>query len=1241
MLKRKRIWLLISLLGIGVLLSLFFFFSQSNTQQHFFRPIESKIHQIEREFDEDFLEILMQNRPKDSINFTSLSINTRHSYYLFNENNKLIYWSDFKFIPDFDRIKTSKNFTVYEDQKGVFLIKIRRLARNETGFWLIQVFPIQYKSEIENDFIPSGFNLELFGNQKVNISESPQLGFLDFFSLKGDYLFSVRFEPGYQAIGQRSNVTLLIFFFSLLALVLVQGYGFVSALWKRRKPMLSIFYSSIILFSIRGLMMFFNFPQDFFDFKLFDSSYFAASILNPSLGDFFLNILSLFVVLSLFFLDLSKNKITNYFSVKTSKNKKWIVYSMTYFFTSLCLVIFYVLYLHIQSNAQWELNIQSILSFDYFKAISLIIIFLGAAGYLLFSILSIKMVLEESFKGRKYALIILIYFSIPTIIILAIFKPLYLIVYFSHVIFLAAIVSFQLYTKIFKLGLNTFLTFFFGCFIAAIITATASYHVQLNTQQQSKLRFGEQQMVENDVIAEFFLSDIMERISDDLFIKNNFSDPLQSKESIIQKIRKIHVTNYFDQFAGQIKLFSPSGDNFIDRQTQETLKDLRFNYIKSDFATSTRNLYFIKDLDEGYRIKYVAFVPIYKDLKFVGTVFLEFVQLKILPGSVFPKLLLDKKYIANVNDKKYDYAVYNEGVLQYSVGVFNYRAAGFDTFLDQKSLYINGVSYKGYHHLGISNQEKTIIVSSPTQPFLNVLADVSFFFVSFILFTIVGIIFFVFAKGIDHLNFNYSAKLQVYLNFAFFFPILIVSVIIVTLLTRSYTEELHRQYFQKAGLIADNISPILEKQISGEADKDDISETVNYLAGTTNSDINVFQASGLLLATSQPNTFDKKILTRYINPDAIVAIIEGQNNQVLLEESVGQLMFKTVYIAIRSSDSQEVRAIISIPFFESASELNFLITEVLSNIIIVFVVIFILFLIVSYFVSSNLTFPFKLITQKLKNTDLDSNEPMYWPSNDEIGLLVGEYNNMLYKLESSKKVLAESEKESAWREMAKQVAHEIKNPLTPMKLTLQHLLRLQAAGKIENPEMLKRPIETLIQQVDTLSDIATSFSAFAKMPVPINEKIEIISLIQGVCELYKNSKMEALKFQDNTISDEIFIMGDGKLLGRIIFNLIINGVQAVEGKKAIIDIFLSEQEQLVLLEIRDNGKGIPEDNRYKIFVPNFSTKSEGSGLGLAIAKRGVEASGGKIWFESEVNIGTSFFISFPKILKESQFINHS
>jgi two-component system, NtrC family, nitrogen regulation sensor histidine kinase NtrY len=354
---------------------------------------------------------------------------------------------------------------------------------------------------------------------------------------------------------------------------------------------------------------------------------------------------------------------------------------------------------------------------------------------------------------------------------------------------------------------------------------------------------------------------------------------------------------------------------------------------------------------------------------------------------------------------------------------------------------------------------------------------------------------------------------------------------------------------------------------------------------------------------------------------------------VLLDEQIGRLRYQSVYMLIPSLANNSGDVILAVPFFESEDELNALISDVLGNVFNAFVVIFIVFLIISFLVTKNLTLPFRILTQKLKATNLEDNEPMYWASKDEIGLLVNEYNQMLYKLAASKKVLASTEKESAWREMAKQVAHEIKNPLTPMKLTLQHLLRLEREGKLEDAEKLKKSLETLIHQVDALNGIASSFSTFAKMPLPHNEPMNFKEVLAKVLELFKTDQRMELKFQDDSYTEQIPILGDDKLFGRVISNLIINGMQAVEpGQKPQIRIWLWLSDQAVFLEISDNGKGIPMELRDKIFVPNFSTKRQGSGLGLAIAKSGVEAAGGKIWFETEVGIGSTFFLTFPLLV---------
>jgi nitrogen fixation/metabolism regulation signal transduction histidine kinase len=285
--------------------------------------------------------------------------------------------------------------------------------------------------------------------------------------------------------------------------------------------------------------------------------------------------------------------------------------------------------------------------------------------------------------------------------------------------------------------------------------------------------------------------------------------------------------------------------------------------------------------------------------------------------------------------------------------------------------------------------------------------------------------------------------------------------------------------------------------------------------------------------------------------------------------------------------------------------------------------------VISYLASKLLTFPLSLITQKLKQTTLsDNNAPLIWEQDDEIGLMVKEYNKMVSNLAESKKALARTEKETAWREIARQVAHEIKNPLTPMKLTLQHLQR--TLDTKDKDSAIHKPINSLLYQIDTLSDIANSFSSFAQMPIPDHERYELSQLIRNTVNLHRNQDYGTFKVIVN--DQEIYTIGDEQLMGRILSNLIINAFQSVAGHAPVIFVELKRiNHNKLLIEVTDNGSGIPENIRDKIFMPNFTTKESGSGIGLAIAKHGIEHAGGKIWFETVLGKGTTFFIELPEV----------
>ncbi len=1230
--KTRRLIILISIISLLVVLVLNFFVFQKSEEEKYFEAIQTKIQTVDSEFDADFIRVLMDVRPEDSLTFGQVS-NPQHThpFFILNTSGELLFWSDFTTTLDFSELDLSSEFQLVEDPFGTFFVKIRKIKRNTTDYFLVHTLRLIWPGTIENDYLKTGPNPDFFGNDRFQLFQSPSEGTFQIASTSGKPLFGINFLVGYEPVGRVSNTALLIFICSIFLLYFFLSFDFLRKKWKSGHPWQTIAYGFLVLTTIRISMLLLNFPAEYFEIPLFDAANYASSWFNPSLGDLFLNTLCLGFILGLTVFQLATKKTFQQVSGLKKSPDFRLSFTAVFLICTLFFAIVWFLPRDLIFNSQWVLDIRSIPTFDLFKGLSILILFLWCSIYVLLS-LNLFSLLSSIHKDKKKYYQLLGLLGLPILIVAGYFSFWFGVVWAIHLLFLFSIIRFELFQNVFRLGLDTFLTFFYACLLTASIIGMSTFQTEREQLILSKTRFANQNLIENDVMTEFFLGDIFARVKNDLFIKNRMVDPLLSKEPVETKIRKIYLDNYFDQFEVVIRVFSASGQQIQGPAEVEDLKELRQQYVKSDYATGVRDLYFIRGKETISSNKFVAFIPILREDNLLGTLYLELIQLRIQPGSVYPKLLLDQKYAEKLSPLNFDYAVLRDNELLRSSGTFNYNQADFLKALDRSNLMEEGIIFQGFHHFGMKNGEEIIVISSPTISISQFFGNISLFFVAFVFLTFLAILLNTLFKGYRNFEFNYSTKLQLYLNFAFFFPIIIISLITIGLLGASYQDDLNRQYIEKARLIRSNLGVFLNNQNPASVDRDLLNEEINALANTIASDIHLYMPNGFLESTNRSNIFDKKILSPWINPAAISGILEKNQIQLLVNEKIGKLRYQSVYLAIPSQLDQSVIGILAVPFFESETELNSLISDVLSSIFNAFVVIFILFLIVSSFVSRNLTLPFKLLTQKLKTTNLDNNEPMYWGSKDEIGLLVNEYNNMLYKLEASKKVLASTEKESAWREMAKQVAHEIKNPLTPMKLTLQHLLRLDQEGMLQDQQKLRKSLETLIHQVDALSGIASSFSTFAKMPLPKNELMNFKAVLNQVLELFKNDKRVQLDFLDDSYTEEIIIMGDDKLFGRVIANLIINGIQAAQPDKVPhIKIWLWMTEQSVFLEIADNGKGIPAELKDKIFIPNFSTKSTGSGLGLAIAKSGVETAGGKIWFETEVGKGTTFYLTFPLV----------
>jgi signal transduction histidine kinase len=490
---------------------------------------------------------------------------------------------------------------------------------------------------------------------------------------------------------------------------------------------------------------------------------------------------------------------------------------------------------------------------------------------------------------------------------------------------------------------------------------------------------------------------------------------------------------------------------------------------------------------------------------------------------------------------------------------------------------------------------------------------------------------------------NFSTRIQLLLNVGILLSLVVVSVATGSQVISGYRRDLQRTYERRGRTALESLlrRRDLLADTTGRATGYDpaLAGLVRNAATLTETDLNLYDAQGQLLVSSQPLIFEAGLLGPLLNPQAVVALRERGQGRVLLTERAGSLSFSALYLPVRvpsesGAAAGPVLGYVGIPFFDSQKALDSKLTELFTTILNIFTIMGLLFLLLAFVATRQLTAPLKVLTERLRRTTLTGqNEVLaYQSSDDEIGLLVREYNTMLGKLEASKRELAAQEKEAAWREMARQVAHEIKNPLTPMKLSLQYLQKAIAENRPNVEVLIGRISQTLITQIDVLSDIATSFSTFTNLPTMRPERLDVGEVLQHCADLFRQQEEDD---EHSTLhlalpTDGCVVFADESLLVRTFNNLLLNARQAVPpGRVPRQEVALHCEAGKALITIVDNGSGIDEDVQDKIFRPNFTTKATGSGIGLAVAKRGIESAGGRIWFETTVGEGTTFFIELP------------
>jgi len=398
------------------------------------------------------------------------------------------------------------------------------------------------------------------------------------------------------------------------------------------------------------------------------------------------------------------------------------------------------------------------------------------------------------------------------------------------------------------------------------------------------------------------------------------------------------------------------------------------------------------------------------------------------------------------------------------------------------------------------------------------------------------------------------------------------------------------------------------------------------LSYTYHTDIHVYNNRGVLVGSSQPVIFNKSLISNRISPTPYFTM----NANINQYEHIGKLNYLTAYADFYNGDYLQI-GYIAVPQFFSQSEIRNEIEGFLAVIIHIYLIIIVLAILLSLVIGKQLSAPLNMLENKLKEMRIGRrNEKIDYRLNDEIGQLVAQYNRTVDELEKSALLLAKSERQSAWKSMARQVAHEINNPLTPMKLTIQQLQRTKKMGDKRFDDYFEKSTVMLIEQIDNLSRIAGTFSNFARMPEAKFNRVDIAARLYSVVQLFTNNYEHV---HLNYVGEEknVFVYADSEQLVQVFNNLLKNAIQAIpSARRGVIQINMNQTDQQVIIQIKDNGTGIAEGDRDKLFVPNFTTKNTGMGLGLAIAKNIIDLSGGTISFTSRQNVGTTFTIILPK-----------
>ena len=1179
-----------------------------------------KIFNKKEKFLDETLDQVIKYENADSQMFSQEEIdklNKKNIAVLVYHDDSLVFWSDnsFKIPEKSDKIEQSLVFL----QNGWYFKKNKHKGNKS----VIGLILLKSKFNYENQFLKNEFPNEYHLPSCYMISKNDSVGGGEIHALNGLIPFYLTKDKDLVCYGNAAYYISMVYFFALLAILLCLRKVQQNLISKKAKTW-GLFLLFLLL--IMGYLFFIKvkFSIFYFSLDLFSPYYCSLSEYIPSLGEFFLLSLFTFFFSYNFFKDfkLSLKSDNTTFIARLITGWGWLL------ITSAVFVIIFSIFRSLIINSIIPLDFSKIQHFTFNSFIGLISICLLIISVILLIqkvIYSIKDILNSYWQiaGLFVSLIVFLIAGFITgtgvIIMPAVF---FLVIGLTGILGL-------------RFGFTPFnylviLVFIMGVFSTLLLINT-THNKEMENRKVVAVSLG----AERDPVAELFFKELDTEIQNDQQIveilkKGAFSD--RDEDDIYDILKNKYFKGFWEKYDLSIVICHENSGLIVNDQEKDNCFSFFNELLESEGNPLGETGFTYLGLTAG-RIRYFGvFYFLCEQDNTENGLFIELNSKIRYTQQGYPELLLDEELIRDMEIKNYSSAKYYKGKLISQSGEFPYSLAFSDSTNKQEFEF---AYFGGYEHLIYRiDSQNIIIVGKPRITIVDYLITFSYLFVLLIV-LLYFIRVLIQLPGITgSRQFDFKSKIQWSMLLILIISLLSIGGGAIYLSIRQYKDE----HFNNLSEKMQSVYVELEHKLSFENSlvsgwSSDQYPTLNDLlrkfSNVFYSDINLYDSGGNLLATSRPEIFNEGLIGEKMNMEAYNWLKVGEMAEFVHNETIGDLRYMSGYIPFTNYENK-LLAYLNLPYFSREDVLAGEISKLVVGIVNFSVVLILLIMGLAVFISTRITNPLRMIQKEFSKIELGKEiKSIHYEGDDEIGSLVSEYNHMVKELARSVEMLAKSERESAWREMAKQIAHEIKNPLTPMKLSVQQLQKAWDDKAPKWNEYLNTFSNNLIEQIEHLSSIASEFSNFAEIPKSKGEVVNVITKIKKSVELFSNEGNIDFKLDLND-KKKVFIYFDKEKMVQVFSNLINNAIQSIpDDRRGRITISLDIIDKNVLIKIADNGSGIPKMIGDKLFEPNFTTKTSGMGLGLAIVKNIMEDAGGRIWYETEIGKGSAFIIEMP------------